>query len=179
MRFALITIGVLAIPLSGCEKGPQLPHVQFCLSRTGDAKVLKETIRRIAKEERIQFFDWSSRTEELLRSDPGSDINQSFPLINVGLRRKDGLGVGGGNAGLPANQVSFGFTEGSSRAEAERFSQKVISRLSQTWNVQRVADGVGARPLKGCASLVSSKLTSPSEEAHFADRSEHPLERRL
>jgi hypothetical protein len=147
-------LSILAIPiilgLVCCQSmGKRSPQIQFCLSQDRNADELKRTFKEIGTREKIEYFDWSTETQRQLEQlEPRLQGRQSFPLINIGVRRQDGLGVGGGNAGLPTNQVRFAFTDGQDKEESRRFARRVVARLSQTWQLQQVPAGQGAFPLK-------------------------------
>ncbi len=148
--FAIVC--AVALSISGCEQRTTPRSIQFCLTEQNDAHDLKKVLAEIGAEERIEFFDWSAETDKLLRGlDQKFNLEASFPIINVGVRRKDGMGVGGGNAGLPSNQVSLGFTNGQDPAEAQAFANRTVARLEQTWSIVKVPEGKGAFPLPNCA----------------------------
>ncbi|HXH53437.1 MAG TPA: hypothetical protein VNH53_08430 [Sphingomicrobium sp.] len=154
MRYNLIIVALIgAAGLMGCQSrgGPPM-QIQLCLSlREGDANELKRVFQEIARAEKMDYFDGSAETQRQLEQiDESFDIRKSFPLINIAVRRRDGLGVGGGNAGLPADQVAFGFTSGRDRKETKQFAERVIYRLARTWEVERIPEGQGAFPLDRC-----------------------------
>lgn len=140
----------LAALFAGCQRGERpLVQVQFCLHPGASRDHLKAALREIAENRAMQYFDWSAQTEADLRSlkDLPPEVRRSFPIINVAVRRKDGMGVGGGNSGLPAGQVSLGFTAGGDKGEAEAFAKEVIDRLEKQWDLVRVPADRGAFPL--------------------------------
>lgn len=145
----VIIAAACAMGTTGCQpRNESLAQIQFCLTEGSDSEKLKAVFQELGRSENITYFDWSSETQKLLEgSDNRFDIRKSFPIINIGLRRKDGLGVGGGNAGFPAEQVAFGFTSGTDLNEARRFSRRVVNRLTKTWTVHYVPPNKGAFPL--------------------------------
>jgi hypothetical protein len=76
----------------------------------------------------------------------GRERSDGSPVINVGVLRKDGLFVGGGNLGLPGYQVQLGFTKGADDAESRSFAKEVISRLEKRWGVEVLPAGVRCDP---------------------------------
>ena len=152
MRSGIVLMAIV-FGLTGCRSMNHDPvHFQFCLSKEeGDAFKLKEEVKRISRLERIDYFDWSTETQKLLeQSEDKFDANKSFPLINIAIRQRDGLGLGGGNAGLPANQVAFGFTVGSDKKESRKFAIRVFNRLSNIWKITEIFSRTGAFPLDRC-----------------------------
>lgn len=141
----------VAVAISGCEQRTTPRSVQLCLTEQNDANVLKRVLAEIGAKEGIEFFDWSAETDQQLRrSDQRFNLEASFPIINVAVRRKDGMGIGGGNAGLPANQVVLGFTNGQDLTEAQAFANRTMARLGRTWSIVKVPKGKGAFPLPHC-----------------------------
>jgi hypothetical protein len=81
----------------------------------------------------------------------GHERADSSLVINIGVLRKDGLGFGVGNLGLPGYQIALGFSEGSGNAaEAREFADRVVKRLEQRWHIDVVPAGQGATPMSDC-----------------------------
>jgi hypothetical protein len=70
--------------------------------------------------------------------------------------RSDGFGFGGGNFSAAPLQVAFGFTEGRTPAEAQKFAKDVVERLSRFWVIHEVPQNRGAFPLKQCDYVTHS-----------------------
>ena len=138
------------LSLTGCGGERPLGQVQFCLTEDNGRPKLEQALKAIARDEGLDYFDWSEVTGSQIESvgaaqDP--NIRQSYPVMNIGVRRRDGLGFGGGNIGFPTNQVGFGFTAGKDRDEALALMRRTIVRLSRTWDVHQVTGEKGMLPL--------------------------------
>jgi hypothetical protein len=126
--------------------------LQVCLPGVNDLAAFQAEMRSIAQVEKMKFIDGSENTKsDLDAMDPkgrAHDLKQ--PLIHLAVERHDGMGAGAGNQGLPQKQVAIGFSRGSDRAEAERFAERVRSRLERRWRVEPVPPGEGAKGMKQC-----------------------------
>ena len=149
----VVLVALVATAMAGCRPGePAFREVQFCLTKTAGADELKQVLRGIAHDEGLELEDRSAESNDELRSmgkevDLPPEVRQSFPIINVSVRRGD-IGVGGGNLGLGPSQVVLGFSPDS---PAERlFANRAVHRLQQTWKLVKVPTGRGAFPLKDC-----------------------------
>ncbi len=144
--------GSLFILLTGCRVSGSHPQqqVQFCLTEEQNGDELRRTLQQVAQEHQMRFTDRSEDTENELRSFPDllPEVRRSFPIINVSVSRPDGLGVGGGNSGLPANQIGLGFTAGADSGQTRVFTQDVLARLERKWDV---FPAQGLVPLKHCS----------------------------
>jgi len=130
------------------EEGPSL-QVQFCLGPDASSDDLKHTLRQLAKEEGMRYVDRSAETEAELRAleQLPPEVQRSFPIINVSIIRDDGMSLGGGNSGLPANQVTLGLNVGSDERTGQAFVKKALNRLQQRWDPIFVPRDRGAFPL--------------------------------
>lgn len=147
---ALITAALLLV---GCEPGRRpFLMVQMCLSNEQDVAALIDELKSIASAEQLEFVDNSRNTERELRAVgySGHERTGGSRAINVGVLRKDGMGIGAGNLGLPGYQVAMGFSEGSNAVEAHDFANRVLARLKKHWPVEVVPVGTGAQPMAGC-----------------------------
>lgn len=158
MRAAgLLMMACLAFATGGCRGGQRpLLQVQFCLTSQNGAYELAQAMKAIAREEGMDYLDWSDETSAQLRNldDHAANVRQSFPIINVAVRDSNDIeGFGGGNIGFPSNQVGFGFTHGSDKQQSLAFARRVIARLRQKWDVKVVSGEVGMFPLKCESSL--------------------------
>lgn len=121
--------------------------VQFCFTEEHGPNEFRRVLQGIAREEGMSFGDRSEEAQaelEALGNLP-EDIAGSFPLIVVGVRKPE-YGLGAGNAGLGANQVSLGFSPDSPAARS--FARRTVARLNESWDVVAVPDGQGAFPLQ-------------------------------
>ncbi|HEX5420686.1 MAG TPA: hypothetical protein VFY39_11865 [Gammaproteobacteria bacterium] len=96
--------------------------------------------------------DASKHTESDLKGMDyaGKERTDGSPVVDIDLGRRDGMGVGAGNLGLPGYQVALGFSKGRDEAEARVFASNVIAVLEKHWAVHRVPNGQGAMPMEGC-----------------------------
>lgn len=117
-------------------------------------------MKLIAQLEHMNFLDHSAETKRDLKV-IGALPEQTL-VINMGVDREDGVGLGAGNLGLPGYQVVVGFSEGSNPPEAHTFADKVVSRLKTRWNVETVPAGKGALPLKMCGQQENNVTESAS-----------------
>lgn len=147
---ALITAALLLV---GCapEKHPFL-MVKMCLSNEQGAAAFIDELKSIASAEKLDFVDNSNNTERELRAVgyAGHERTGRSRVINVGVLRKDGMGIGAGTLGLPGYQVAMGFSEGSNAVEAHDVANRVLTRLRQHWRIEVVPAGTGAKPMAGC-----------------------------
>jgi hypothetical protein len=151
---AFLAIGLLLV-LSGCGRGEHpFLMVQFCFTEKHGPSDFKSVLQDIASDEGMSFGDRSEEAQAGLQAidDLPEDITGSFPLIVVGVRKPE-YGLGAGNAGLGANQVSLGF--GPDSPAARSFARRTVARLNETWDVVAVPDGQGAFPLQ-CATEASA-----------------------
>ena len=134
--------------LHGCAPGKRpFLMVQVCLRDEQNLGLFTSMMKSIAQSESMNFIDNSAATQNELAS---LKANPNSRVINIGVERKDGMGMSAGNLGLPSYQVALGFSEGSSSSEAHRFSDVVVAALKQRWHVEAVKPGKGALPMKTC-----------------------------
>ena len=136
----------------GCHEGKRpFRIVQLCLGDRQNLVQFTNILRSVAQLEGMAFIDGSDSTEQDLKA-MGHKIDPATPTINLGVERKDGMGLTAGNLGLPHYQVALGFSEGSSTSDAKRFADMVVGKLEEHWHVEFVPDPAkaGAAPLKNC-----------------------------
>lgn len=139
--------------LFGCTQGKRpFLIVQLCLSNGAGVTEFIREMKSIAVLEKMEFLNNSANTKRNLEvlGYSGSERTNGSPVINIGVLRSDGLGVGGGNLGLPGYQVALGFSVGSDDAEAREFANRVIKRLGQHWHIEMVPSGQGDKPMSDC-----------------------------
>lgn len=144
---------IAAVVLNGCTSGKHpFLMVEMCLSNAQGARVLTDELRSIASAEKLDFIDRSSETERELKTVgyTGKERTANSRVINIGVLRRDGMGLGAGNLGLPGYQVAIGFSEGSNSIEAHQFADRVLKRLGQHWRIDTVPAGTGAKPMVDC-----------------------------
>lgn len=152
---SLFASSFCAFLLFGCEGGRRpFLLVQMCLADEQDMNAFIKEVRLIAEAGGMTFIDGSERTEKSLKTldYKGSERSNGSPVVNIGLRRKDGFSVGIGNLGLPDYQLAIGFSEGKGDpTEAREFAESVLQQVRKRWPVYVVPDGKGAMPLSNCA----------------------------
>lgn len=113
---------------------------------------LIDELKAVAASTEMKFIDNSEATKRDLTTVGyvGRDRTDGSPVINVAVKRGDGLSVGAVNVGLPGYQVALGFTESSDRLETQRFVSAIIKRLEKHWEVEKLPTGTGALPQPGC-----------------------------
>jgi hypothetical protein len=150
--FVVFFLGLLILP-SGCAPAKKaFLLVQLCVNDKPGATELVGDLKDLAHSKNMEFFDSSAETARDLPKTGyvSRERSDGSPVINVGVLRKDGLFVGGGNLGLPGYQVQLGFTKGSDEAESQSFAKEVISRLEERWRVEVLPDGAAATPKPDC-----------------------------
>jgi len=143
----------LTSALFGCQEGKRpFKIVQVCLGDQQNLTQLTNILKSVAQSEGMTFIDGNASTERDLKA-IGVKIDPSAPVINLGVERKDGMGLTAGNLGLPNYQVALGFSEGSNSSDAHRFADMVLSKLEEHWHVVVVPNPAksGALPMKNCS----------------------------
>ena len=150
--FVVFFWGLLILPLGCTPSKKAFLLVQLCVNDKSGATELVGELKDIAHSKNMEFFDSSADTARDLPKIgyAGQERSDGSPVINVGVLRKDGLFVGGGNLGLPGYQVQLGFTKGSDDADSRRFANEVISRLEKQWKVEVLPAGTAATPKTDC-----------------------------
>ncbi|MBS0422254.1 MAG: hypothetical protein JSR66_31405 [Proteobacteria bacterium] len=147
---ALVAVSLL---LAGCAPGKRpFSMVQMCLSNQQGIEELIDELKSIAAAENLEFIDNSSNAERGLIDTGyvGHERTSGSRALDIRIIRRDGMGIGATNVGLPGYQVAVGFAEGSNAAEAQDFAKRVLSRFKKRWLVQIVPGGAGAGPMAGC-----------------------------
>jgi hypothetical protein len=153
MFYSVVALAGLLVWSSGCTPAKKaFLVVQLCVYDKAGATQLVGDLQDLAHSMNMEFFDSSAVTARDLPKTGyhGRERADGSPVINVGVLRKDGLFVGGGNLGLPGYQVQLGFTKGSDDAESRRFAEEVISRLEKQWRVDVLPAGAMATPRADC-----------------------------
>jgi len=134
----------------GCAPGKRpFMQVQLCLRDAQGLSEFTRLMQSVAKSEGMKFIDGSEKTKSELTAIHGHA--PTTPIINLGVEGVDGVGLMAGDLGVADYQVSVGFSEGSSPAEAHRFADTVVNRLKTQWHVDTVPAGKGAFPVANCA----------------------------
>jgi hypothetical protein len=151
MRLHVALVGCLLVTSCGHAQS-SFRNVQFCLHSEKDIPRLKAVVREIAVSNRLEFTDRSTdaevEAEEIAKTEPHMKV--AHPTIILSIDRRDGFGFGGGNFPEAPLQVAFGFTAGRTEAEARKFAESVVQRLSRFWVIHEVPQSRGAFPLKKC-----------------------------
>jgi DNA-binding phage protein len=135
--------------LSGCVGKRPFLLVQMCLGNEQNIALFMSAMKGIAQSQNMTFIDGSKENREALVQ---LKVSPNYRLIDIGIERKDGVGLMAGNLGLSRHEVAIGFSEGSNPAAAHKFADLTVGTLKQRWNVHAVPSGQGALPLKGCSS---------------------------
>lgn len=127
-------------------------QVQMCLGDAQNLEAFRREMQAIAQAQRMTFDDQSARAQSELDVVDNEHVahDPRGPVLELSVRTEDGWGVSAGNIGLSRYEVSLGFSEGDNPAEARRFADLVVRRLSQRWRVMRVPDDRGALPMPEC-----------------------------
>jgi hypothetical protein len=140
----------LLLTLGACGNGQgAFRVVQFCVHDRPGAEHLVTELKQLAATEHMEFSDRSEAAEKEATA-IGRGRSDGSSRIAVSLIRMDGLGVGGGNLGLPGYQVTLGFSRGSDFGEATRFADRVVEQLNRQWRVDVLAPGANVPPMSGC-----------------------------
>jgi hypothetical protein len=126
--------------------------VLVCLPNNHDLLEFTSEMRSIAQSERMKFIDASADTQRDLKAmaNPNVDKMLSVAVVNMGVERRDGMGLMVGNLGLPPHQVAIGFSEGSNSTDAQSFANMVVGRITRRWRIEFVPSGTGAKGMKDC-----------------------------
>jgi len=124
----------------------------MCVQNNAGVALLVEELKAVADSKNMKFTDNGEETKRGLEviGHPDRQRADGSPLINVGVLREDGMGLGAGNLGLPGYQVALGFSEGSDKSQARHFADDVIKLLEQNWHVETVPPGSGAKASPDC-----------------------------
>jgi len=151
-----LEVGALVIAsllLTGCAPGKRpFLMVQMCLSNQQGVEEFISELKSVASEEKLELIDNSRNAQQELKQLGSADGERpdGSRLIDIRLTRKDGMGLGAINVGLPGYQVAVGFAEGSSLPEAQQFANRTLVRFRTHWLVAPVPDGAGAQAMAGC-----------------------------
>ena len=155
-RHIRITIFVAAlILLSACSPAKQpFLTVHACLVDEKGISEFLAAMRAIAQDNRMNYIDGSAETQRVLQflHDSNSNVPVNKHQIDIELWRRDGIGLGAFNLGLPDYQVLISFDEGSDPAKGREFSNRVIQKLSKRWPLETVLEGKSAFPMKNCGN---------------------------
>lgn len=150
-RTAFAFLLLIIVALYGCEQGRRpFLVVQICLGDQEGVNKFKELLQSIARMEGMAYIDGSAQTKSELEAIRGSDVD--YPVINIAVERKDGMGLTAGDLTEPGYQVAVGFSEGSNPAEAHEFADRVVAKFNERWRVEVVPPGQGAHPLPDCSA---------------------------
>jgi hypothetical protein len=152
MNLRIAAMIILTSALLGCPVGQRPFEIaQLCLGDQKNLTQFANILKSVAQTEGMTFTDTSASTERDLKA-MGVKVDPTAPVISFYVGRKDGVGLGAGNQGLPNYQVAVGFSEGSNPSDAHRFADLVVSRLEKHWHVVFVPNPAesGALPLKNC-----------------------------
>lgn len=154
LRVFSLIVGV-ANCFAGCAGAQSaFEQVQMCVGDERGVAELKSVMRAVAQSENLRFIDNSDEQAKDVKdvgADKALERNVSR-AIDLHIEGESGLGVTAGNLGLQQYQVGLGFTEGRDPAKAHRLANRLITSLSQHWNVQHVPSSQGILSMRGCGS---------------------------
>ena len=148
--FALVIASML---VTGCAPGKRpFMMVEMCLSNEQGVEEFIKELKSTASAETLDFVDNSSNAQRELKELGYNDGLRpgGGRVIDIRLTRRDGMGIGAANVGLPGYQVAMGFSEGSDAGEAKNFANRTLMRFKRHWLVEVVPNGTGAKPMAGC-----------------------------
>jgi hypothetical protein len=150
----LIAFTVVSLmTLGGCSEGKRpIATARMCLPNSDDVAEFVTLLRETGQSNRMTFFDRTSETRVDLRAlgSPNGTVGSDGFILNVGIRRPDGMGVTASQLAGPGLQVALGFSKAEDPAEANRFAAAVIDKLKRRWRVELFPDGAGVQPFDHC-----------------------------
>ncbi len=149
----ICTLVAVSLLLTGCVPGKRpFLMVQMCLSNEQGAEEFIDELKSIAGAQKLEFIDNSSNAERGLNETGyvGHERTNGSRVMDIRVVRRDGMGIGATNVGLPGYQIAMGFSEGSNSGEARDFAKRVLQRFKKRWLVELVPTGAGSRPSTGC-----------------------------
>lgn len=153
----LLVFVFAALVQTSCAPSGKRPFMmaQLCLESEAGVQAFAEELRSIAQSEGMTFSDGSIALTRDLEAIDEVAVNAvpelAEPVIGITLYRRDGMGMDALNQRFPGHQVVLGFSEGSEEEEARAFSDRVIERLKQHWDVHIIPSDRGAMPLENCS----------------------------
>lgn len=151
--FCLLFSALSIAGLSGCVSGKRpISMAELCVGNEAGLSQFKALFEGLAKENNMKYIDNSKETAielSAVKAFP-SEQNAENHVINLGVVRRDGLGVMAGNVGLSRYQIAIGFSEGDGINGTNKFTADVVHRLRWHWRVDIIPLGTGALPMRGC-----------------------------
>ena len=153
MRHGRLACLATCVLITGCHSGKRpFALARVCLPTQQDVPALVNELRRLGQAQHMEFFDRTSATKserQALRKPSVYPRKDDF-VLNVGILRRDGMGVTTSELGGPGFQVGLGFSEGANPTEARQFEETTISKLRQRWVVDVQSGEIGLEPLARC-----------------------------
>ena len=136
--------------LSSCVPGKHpFLMVQVCLENTSGVDLFKSELQDVARHESMRYIDGSGETERDLKV-LGVVKHPDGKLVHVAVLSEGGPSLVAGNLGLNTYDVAVGFN-GDHDSQSDRvFSERVLARLKQHWELKVVPEGSGAFPDPNC-----------------------------
>ncbi len=148
---------VLACFLASCSQG-QRPFLiaQVCLQSPADVDLFLAELQHLSISEKLESVDASKSTAQKLAVMGAGDLvkDRAGKVVDVLLRRKDGVGVAATNVGLPGYQVAIGFSAGADDRAASLFAERIIGVIGERWRVEAASGEAGAKGLANCVVAV-------------------------
>jgi hypothetical protein len=142
MNRYLLNIGAIFLLLSmfiACARGERpFRMVDVCVGSDAGILELKSDLATVARSWNMKMIDDSEITKRHLEvvGYSGKGRRKEDPVVTVELDREDGMGMGVTNTGLSPHQLALGFSSGRDLAEANRFADDVVARLSAKWTIK-------------------------------------------
>ena len=148
---------VLVFFLASCSQG-QRPFLiaQVCLQSPADVDQFLAELQRLSILEKFESVDASASTAQKLAVMGAGDLvkDRAGKVVDVLLRRKDGVGLAATNIGLPGYQVTIGFSAGADDRAATLFADRIIGVIGKRWRVEAASGEAGANGLSNCVPTV-------------------------
>jgi len=127
-----------------------------CLQSPSDVDQFLAELRRLSVSEGLNAVDASTSTAKKLDIMGAGDLvkNRAGKVVDVLLRRQDGLGVAATNIGLPGYQVAMGFSAGVDTNAASLFADRIVGVIGKRWRVEVASGEAGAKGLSNCTPTV-------------------------
>jgi len=141
---------LVSFALSSCgEERRLVPLVQLCLQNESGLQAFSTELRQFSETEGMTFVDdGAAAARDLSIIDPEQHAHdEAGPNIRLSLRGHREL-ITASNLGLRGYQVAMGLSY--APGSGNERSTRLMRRLARRWQIIRVPDGMGAKPLENC-----------------------------
>lgn len=149
----VLCLAIYVCFVAGCGSGGHsFLTVQGCLIDQRGTADFENRLRAIALDEHMSFLDDSAEVARQLKDSgyAGNERTNGTSVLQIYLRRDDGVGLTATNIGLPGFEVALGFADGSDPRQARAFANRVLENIGASWMLETVPTGMGAMPRGGC-----------------------------